>query len=414
MEADLILAHTIEHRPRIGVELRSPGDVASLDVDGFRPLRGAAHIGHVPLGEADGEALLRTLERRPEVGRAWIERPPAPPPWLDAAPWADGTESEGHLDPAPEGLGFEEAHRKRPGSKGGSVHIAIVERAWGTLGRDLATSSEPLGCHPETAWGHHGDRTLSVLRGTEQGVVGMVPEGSLHLVSALAQQGDAWVDRVPEAMERGLALLEQQMPQGGGILLVQMQTFLMLEQVCHLGLHRTEHAPGGRACLGPIEVDPAVRAVMARAVEAGHTVVLPTGNGRLPQTERAWEEVGMRPMGQLPRIGLRVAGAVGGRPLAASNRGRWVDLYAPAERICSATSDGDASAGWRLAPFGGTSAAAAIVAAAAAAIQGVRIADGQRPLPPEALRARLLHEATPVTEHGATVGWMPNLMASEG
>ncbi|MEQ1507681.1 MAG: S8 family serine peptidase, partial [Myxococcota bacterium] len=327
---------------------------------------------------SDLDAAVDRLRAHPEVELVWIEMPPAPSP-ADPDPATRVTDTAA-LD-AEYQAGLDALHRAGAGR---GVHLAIVERAWGPVAEKRFGVPGERGCHPATPWASHGNATVSIVKGTAQ-VPGIAPDASVHLFSTLELDGGVWVDRVPEALQRAVDRLSVEMPRGGGILLIEMQQYLTRRQVFHLGTFDDTDCPGGRAALGPVEADPAVLSVILRAVALGHTVVVPAGNGRIDRIENAWTNDFSTVLGRLPRAALRVGASHRGQPTMMSNRGRWVDLYAPGHQVRAA--EDDALTG--LVRRDGTSVAAAIIAGTVACLQSAHLRTGAA-LDPVAMRNELL------------------------
>lgn len=335
-------------------------------------------------------ALLDEYRSRPTIAAAWPEAPPCP----DGSERADST-----------GAPVEVPASWASVMPTVGVRVAVVERAWSAELRNRRDQNF-LGKDPDGAptigdafpkeFTEHGDLCVSTIIGVPNRMNGVAQRAHVGAFSTLKNVttpgvvGPVFEENVPEAVLRAVTWLSE--GEGDGVLLVQIQHFLMEGQVEGApGWHRS---PGGRVCAGPIDADPAVRAVMEAATAAGHLVVIPAGNGR-QDLKQVWDDEGIGVGIRLTtgsRAALRVGASDGQDRIALSNYGLdAVDLHADGSAVTSVVYDQKARQ-WRAVRWSGTSPAAAMIAAVAARLAGSGIAMDD-------VKDRLL------ARHGVGEGW---------
>jgi hypothetical protein len=341
-------------------------------------------------------ATLEQVRDADGVELAWSEAPPCGHPAFDLDHHSSATDADERITralTALHGIG-----------RGAGVKIAVIERAWSKLAGDQAHESRSL---PDDRWaeavaefGAHGDRTFAALHGaptTPVDVPGVAPEATIGLFSPLAVDpatGDLvddlagavvraarWLGIEPigcitqllrpfvalvPGLERGL------WPTPRGVLLVEMQHFLMEPQVRDLDADARERwCPGGRAAAGPVDADPAIRAAIAEVTRAGHLAVVPAANGRR-DLRQVQDDVALGAPTLSPRLdsdghtALRVGACHALGRVAGSNFGAGaVEVCAPGHAVRTAVVQGGA---WTEGRWGGTSAASTLIAGVAACL----------------------------------------------
>ena len=344
----------------------------------------------------DAAALCDALNELPAVELALPARRPLPPP-ADLPPTTPAFRAgQGHLDPAPEGVGAVGAARIA-GANGAGVAIVDAEYQWVLDHEDLELAPE-ANIDPATLvdpfpsdQGNHGTAALGILRGLPNGygVLGLAPAATLFVAPTNTAQHGYDPAR---AIDLALDVLAP-----GDVLLLEQQTW-----VC-----------GGP--LGPLEGYPPWFDAIATATAQGIVVVEPAGNGGADLDDPAcggWFDRTQRDSGAI----LVGAGnpADHGR-LGFSSYGSRLDVQAWGSGVRT-TGYGDLfdpgdSRQRYTAYFSGTSSASAIVAGAVASVQGALLAHGMAPLEPAEMRDLLVSTGTP--QSGADpIGPQPDITAA--
>lgn len=348
---------------------------------------------------ADGPRLAAALAARTDVAHAYLAWAPAPPPADTDTP--DFTGEQYWLD-AVAGLGFPEA-ALWPGGRGSEVVIGDVEYGWDPLHEDLGAAPEAVAAGWDAhLYVFHGNSVLGELVGGDNGfgVVGAVPEAEARVFSPFVDE------ETYDVAAAIVAATDQLGP--GDVLLIEQQAYVL-------------------DSYGPVEIDPGVWDAIARATEAGITVIEPAGNGALdlddPSLEGWFDPShdsgavivggGASPLsGFTPRSWYPYGSCWGARvdvqgwydhlttASAGDYEGYYADLWYP---------DGDGRRAYTES-FGGTSGASPLVTAVAAAFQSVLLAAGEAPWDPRDLRAALRNTGTPQAgDTGRRVGPQPDL-----
>jgi len=340
----------------------------------------------------DAAALCDALNALPAVELALPARLPLPPP-VDLPPatpyfvW-----DQGYRAAAPQGIDADGV-ASIAGARGAGIALVDVEYQWVLDHEDLelppaanidaATLSDPF---PEDE-GSHGTAALGMLggRSNSYGVTGLATDSALFVAPANTVQHGYDVGR---AVNLAAALLDP-----GDVILLEQQTW-----VC-----------GGP--LGPVEWYPPWFDAIADATAQGIVVVEAGGNGGQDLDDPScgdWFDRSVRDSGAIlvgagdPSTHARLGFSSYGSRMDVQGWGQWVTttgygpLFGPDVRQRYTSH------------FSGTSSAAPIVAGAALAVQGARLARGQAPLDPLALRALLVSTGTPQSGAGQ-IGPLPDL-----
>lgn len=339
--------------------------------------------------EGPGAATrVEALRESPLVELAHLAMSPAPPPDDIDPETPDFTSLQGYLQPAPEGLGLDEAGAW-PGGTGAGVVIADIEYGWDPTHEDLGLAPTAMA----SGWTsglylYHGNSVLGQLVGEDNGygVTGMVPLVQTLVVSPYR---DRRTYDVADAINRAVALL-----QPGDVLLVEQQGWVD-EVFC------------------PVEVDQGVFDAITLAVAAGIVVVEPGGNGASDLDDPSWAGIfdrEVRDSGAI-LVGGGASPDSGYEPRSwypwGSSFGERVDVQGWYDGIVTATSaeyegsladlflpDGDGRQAYTRS-FGGTSGASPMVAAVAAVAQSVALQTDGVPLEPMVLRTLLVSTGLP-------------------
>lgn len=346
---------------------------------------------------------LEALARSPLVETAYPAFAPVPPP-VDIPPETpDFTEQQGYRDPAPDGLGFDEAPRW-PGGDGANVAVVDIEYGWEQNHEDLDAATDAFASGWNSgAYAYHGTAVLGQLVAGDNGygVTGLVPAAEPLVVSPY---DSGHVYDVADAIDRSAALLD-----AGDVILIEQQSWMF-----------------GNYC--PVEVDQGVFDAISQATARGIVVVEPAGNGAQDLDDPRWDGIFDREIrdsgailvgggaspesGFTPRSWYPSGSCYGSRidvqawydgivtTINGDYGGYYADLYYPDE-------DGLQAYTTR---FGGTSGASPMVTAVAAAVQSVAWEIRGAPLSPEDLRAMMISTGTPQPESSTElIGPQPDL-----
>ena len=358
---------------------------------------------YLRLEHPEAPALGRALLAHPWVELAYLAPLPAPPPEDIAPETPDFTGLQEYLGAAPDGLGFDIAHRW-PGGDGANITIAQLEFGWEPGHEDLPeVPLEPAWGSPTGQYSYHGNSVLGMLVGLDNdyGVTGLVPGAEVLLLSPYDEAGDY---NVAAAVDAAVALLDP-----GDIVLIELQAYVL-------------------DTLGPVEHEPAVFDAITRAVAAGIVVVEPGGNGALdlddPELE-GWFDRELQDSGAI-MVGGGASPMGGLEPrtwyLNGSSHGARIDLQGWFDHIVTTASseladsyadlfypDGDGAQAY-TSRFGGTSGASPMVAATAAVANSVAWERWGEPWAPLELRAALVQTGTPQPpEDPYLIGPLPDL-----
>lgn len=356
--------------------------------------------------DGDLDELARRFAAADGVQLAYAEQavvavPPAPVRERAGAPAAPAVLAQGHLDPAPVGVGARGV-RGLPGGTGAGVRVVDVEQGWHEAHPALAgfafvadpprVNRDGHGAHVGT----HGTEVVAVLAAAAGvPVVGVGEDlevlGCSHW-DGVARRGY----NVAAAVDRALDLVD---PGGGDVVLLEVQ----------------RHDADGREL--PTEIDRADLDALTLARDLGTLVVEAAGNGDRsldtwtdPATGRTLaEDSGAVVVGASASACDGTGHARWTTAVSGSNHGARVDCHAWGEDVATATVvDGRPE---YTAGFGGTSAAAAVVAGVAAVVQAMHRRQRGGPLDPAALRDLLRTHGTPQSPPAAPdpVGVLPDL-----
>ncbi len=330
---------------------------------------------------------------------------PAPPPVDLAPPTPDLTSGQGYLSSAPVGVGASDV-ASVPGADGAGITIVDAEFSWTLAHEDLelppsASIDGLVGVDPFPDDGNHGTAVLGVLgaRRNGYGVGGLAPAAS-HRVAPV------FTAELGYDVGRAVSIATGVLGPGDVILLEQ--------QIGVCGSLCDNAAATG---CGPVEYYLPWYDAIATATALGITVVEAAGNGNVDLDGPACGGLFDR---QRADSGAIIVGA--GSPfdrsrLFFSSYGSRVDVQGWGIFVTTTGYGGlfdpDDVRQRYTDSFSGTSSASAIVAGVVAAIQGARIAAGNDPFTPRALRAHLRATGTPQTLGAfaltGTIGPLPNL-----
>lgn len=363
--------------------------------------------------------LVERLMRLPWVETAYPEprmRVPdlaprgkvADPALVDAQRAASGSGlsyPQGHLDPAPRGVGLLSVQQV-PGGDGSSIALVDLEEGW-TLGHvEFATATPTLlfGDNQPVA-AYHGTAVLGVLVGSDdgRGIRGIVPAPRSIAVLSHHQGGTSL--HVADAV-----LVASAATQPGDVVLVEVQT----------------------AVGEPIEVDPAAATAIRDITSVGRVVVLAAGNGNF-HLDKLIDAQGALPFSPLGQVGHDTGSIMVGAAKSPvvnggherhpqSNYGSRVTCHAWGTRVFTAGGAGELTPGATpekayTGTFSNTSAAAAILAGVAALTQSMCSAATGTVLSSHELRALLSLPANGTPQVGAIgdlIGTMPDLAKLRG
>src|SRR3954470_4257686 len=364
------------------------------------------------VGDSQHRGQLATqLRALPEVEQAFVKsdaRPPMRPPEDGVHPGpapADPTppldSQQGHLGPAPEGIGAQGAWDE-VGGDGEGVRGNDVELAWELHHEKLAHKNIADDVNsPNPGARNHGTSVLGMLVADHdgRGTKGICPAATIEAQSMRGDE-DATDDATYEAVRR---------MRSGDILLLELE-------------RRSGPDDGSSRGYMPVEWWPDEFDVIRSATSKGITVVEAAGNGSVDLDQPPDDDdPGLRGQPNPFLRGDRDSGAIivgaGARDrsrLDFSNYGSCVDAQGWGEQVVTSGGYGDAAGDlfggddptrWYTARFNGTSAAAPMVAGALACVQGILKAAGLRPLTPAEARAALRRTGSPQT--GAAAGDEP-------
>jgi hypothetical protein len=355
-----------------------------------------------------GSSIAQAFNEMDWVELAYLASVPIPPPGDLAPTTPDFRGEQLWLDPAPGGVGHDEAVHW-PGGTGSEVAVADLEYSWDPDHEDLDTAGDIL------AWGwdsgeyrFHGTAVLGQLFAQDNGygVEGLVPDAEPVVVSPFFG---------PEQYSVAQAILGAVEILGpGDVLLIEQQAWYLNNYA-------------------PVEVEPLVFDAISTAVAAGIVVVEPTGNGFQDLDGPGFEGLfdrevrdsgailvggGAPSFDELPRSWVPGASSYGERvdvqgwvssivtTINGEYGGNYADLFFPATQ---AHPEGDPRQAYTT-QFGGTSGASAMVAGVAAAAQSVALVLHGEALAPEDLRALMVATGSPQPETDPNrIGPLPDL-----
>jgi len=318
--------------------------------------------------------------------------------------------SQGHLNPAPEGINAAYAWTF-PGGDGTGTSVIDVERGWYLEHEDLQSSNITLlaGMNVRDRYNGnlpHGTAVLGTLLMADNtlGGIGIVPNTKGGVVGI-----QRTVDSGPRENEPGAILDAARFLQPGDVMLLEMQT--------------TDDS----GLLYPIEILDAQFDAIRLATALGIVVIEPAGNGDqgdvsadldqpfLRYGEDVWRSFLNPESHEFRDSGAIMVGAAGSgvphRKMPWSNHGKRVDVFSWGENILTSSvvpQDGDRQT---YVGFAGTSGATPIVAGAALSLQGIRAAGGRPKLTPAEMRRVIKIEGTPSADLGDRIGVQPDLKA---
>ncbi len=283
---------------------------------------------------------------------------------------------------APFGVDAEYAWRV-PGGAGDGVRVCDVEDGWRLDHEELLTADitkrSVFGSNTQDEI-NHGTAVASIIVAADNGLglVGIVPNASLDLVSSIRQDGE---QHTANAIKVAASKL-----QAGDVLLIELAANFFDRP------DKPDGTPDGRPDI-LVEFEPAIQLQIALAVGRGITVIEPAGNGRVNLDQFPFL-AHTRPESPTFSGAIVVGGARDhwrprGEWTRASSFGSRVDCFAAAAFVDSAWGTGTST----YFDFSGTSSASAIIAGAAASLQGMMKAAGRGVLAPADIR-RLFKSAT--------------------
>ena len=289
-----------------------------------------------------------------------------------------------HILRAPYGVDAEYAWRVPGGSGAGTRICDIEENGWDLNHEELVTAD----ITKRSVFGQftpeqlkHGTAVASIIVGADNdlGIVGIVPDASLDLVSSIRQDDE---QHVANAIKVAASKL-----QAGDILLLELAPNFYERP------DRPDGTPDNNHPDILTEFDPVVQLQIALAVGRGITVIEAAGNGRVNLDQFPFL-AHTRP--ESPTFsGAIVVGAAWDRR---ATRGQWKRASSYGSRVDCFAAGAFVHAAWGPAAdtyfnFSGTSSASAIIAGAAASLQGMMKAAGRALLAPADIR-RLFKSAT--------------------
>ena len=329
---------------------------------------------------------------------------PAPPPVDLDPPTPDFTIGQGHLASAPAGIGADDVGGV-PGADGTAITVVDAEFSWILDHEDLelpssASVGDLIGVDPFPPVGEHGTAVLGVLgaRRNGYGVGGIVPAASFRV-------SPVYTNELGYDLGHAVSVATGLLRPGDVILLEQ--------QIGVCALCDNTAAAG----CGPVEYYPPWFDAIAAATALGITVVEAAGNGNVDLDGPACGGIFNRGRADSGAIMVGAGAPFDHSRLDFSSYGSRVDVQGWGIFVTTAGygdlfDPGDLRQRYTYS-FSGTSSASAIVAGAVVAMQGARIAAGQPPFAPRALRARLRATGTPQTfgpfAPTGAIGPLPNL-----
>jgi len=396
------------------------------------------------MARAQAESLVKELRRWATVEWAYIS-PVFSDPTTNAPP-NPLSANQGHLNPAPKGIGSQEVWTTGvPGgdgsvTTGSGLAMIDLEQGWNLDHDDLPTKgTKPLSGLIQANSRHHGTAVLGVICALDdgKGCIGIVPKlGSVQVISYIPAVANVPIKKANDILNASAKL------SFGDVLVLETQA----DKPLSANSEATQQLPIELNDPAIIDNDPAIFDSIQLATALGIVVVEAAGNGKTdgsggvdldkyPQLDRANWQPNQNPDPDSGAIMVAAAqsavvntvgGSKGHKRMAQSNFGSRIDCYAWGEDVMTAAAEpttlrtdlytGDTGTGGEKIPlFGGTSAATAIVAGAALSVQGMAQAKGFR-LSPKQLRA-ILSDTTPPTPGGPltnapsddAIGVMPNL-----
>jgi serine protease len=346
--------------------------------------------------DVDPKDLIKTLSLYSAVRRAYLD-PDADVAGITRDPLF---QDQGHLHPAPTGIGVEavwpdDAGRGAPGGDGEGMKFIDVERGWGLDDPELVDGEgtprvrligNPKGQNsPDPYYVDHGTKTLRIILAQNNGEngLGIAPNiSTANVVSIKTSDGD---ENRSDAILYAVSQLNF-----GDVLVLPLQ-------IRNTGL--------------PIESAPLDYSIIRAATALGITVVEAAGNGDLnldaPVSYPNLSDWCMPQRGPFDSnaimVGASKAEQVDGtyERYPMSNYGARIDCFAWGEKVAT-TRDGSY--------HDGTSAACAIIAGAAIVVQGIMRGKGTDGLDPVQLRNTLRSGGTQCAGD-ELIGVMPDLEA---
>lgn len=388
-----------------------PGDLAELarriaefdGVDSAYAEQAVVPAPSVPVQEGPVREGAATPEVTPETS-AETTADPAPPPTAGAtvtrvAP-AVALMAQGHLDPAPVGVGARGVWGL-PGGTGSGRRVVDVEQGWAETHPALAgftVAPDPPRVNRGGTHAAHGTQVVAVVAAAA-GVPVLGVGADVQVLGCSHWDGATRRGyNVVAALDRALDLVD---PDGGDVLLLEVQ----------------RHDEDGREL--PTETDQGDLDAIVLARDLGTVVVEAGGNGN--RTLDTWSDPATgrtfaTDSGAVVVGASASAGAGGGHPrwttaVSGSTWGARIDCHAWGEGVATATVV--AGAPGYTSGFGGTSSASAIVAGVAAVVQAMHVERWGFPLAPGVLRHLLRTVGTPQSPAGAAepIGVQPDLEA---
>ena len=349
----------------------------------------------IEVPEADAvERIARAVNAWPGVEIAYPEGGPTPPP---VAPDDDPRSgNQGYLEPAPGGIDARWAWANAV-SDGAGVGFVDLEQGWTLAHEDLSDAGITIISGVSQAYHGHGTAVLGEVAAVDNatGGVGIAPAATTRVVS---QWRSSTTYNTAEAI---LDAVEAMSP--GDVLLLEAQT--------------TYTGAGGFV---PVEVEQAVFDAIEFATSQGIVVVEAGANGSVDLdafTDVNGHQILNRASAHFRDSGAIMVGAASAAAphtrLGFSNFGSRIDCYAWGQQIdtCGDGWTGTSTTAY-TSFFGGTSGASPIVTGAALLLQAWRVARGETPYGPAALRDLLSNpdvntqSADPPADR---IGVMPNL-----
>ncbi len=310
--------------------------------------------------------------------------------------------NQGYLQPAANGGIDAQFAWTISGGNGANITIADIEHDWNLTHEDLPqmafqVNGSPTGVSSDK---QHGTAALSVMVGRNDGagVTGIAYGARAATVGAFNSNGD--LNRASAILTAVLELRD------GDIILIEQQS--------------SDH----EGDFMPIEYDQAEFDTITVASNAGVIVVEAAGNGGQNLDAGVYDQRFDPDFRNSGAIMVGASNSTNRKATASSNYGKRIDLHGWGNNVMSAgygtiggktnstmRINGADTDQWYRTDYNGTSSASPIVAGAIAAIQGARLANGERIMGWSSMRKLLVDTGTPFID-AKPIGSFPNLRAA--